>query len=563
MSGFRVLTALLTSLEVLVPVPARAGSAAPDPAAPAPPGLEDILIVGDSVTAGVFALCLDDSLAEWSWANRLFARYGLPIEYPRLSTPVPIDHVGLIRDGWGLDAWRYLASATPPLFEREARWREGEARRIVAVPGQTVRQVLEQSSDDPGSGTVGWILGEWLLPEGLTAAETAVSSAGDPSWVVLWIGNNDLLADLGIVGPARSLDPAAFAWHYDVLAVRLRAAMRPDTPPARMLVCTLPDVTRLPVWQPVPPGVRDERGRPLPAGTVASAFLVPYRDDRYRRGVEAFDPERLAELRDRNRAYNQAIREIAARHGFTVVDLEALLLELQHAPDWMDVDSPWFSPDLHHPSARTQLAIAHRVDDRLREVAGVGPDPRPWPEPESVHGLPAPVNRFLDPKQRARAVALMRAATVGDGEPVHYPPRPSLRASLELGGQTGRDRTGDASLGVLAALEAPPHPVTTRWNSRGFVAVRAVAAWTREGEADLPEEGGELRIGAGMEPIGAWHWQRFEAGYRYQRRAGSGWWARGEWRFLYVEAAAIRWTPRRFEAGIRFGLDSRRGHHGN
>jgi hypothetical protein len=243
--------------------------------------------------------------------------------------------------------------------------------------------------------------------------------------------------------------------------------------------------------------------------------------------------------------------------------------ELADAPDWSALDSPWFSPDLHHPSGRAHREIARRVEARMIDVAGAaspgvavpargigGPEgPASRPSDDPARALPR--NALLAADQRARAIALMRGATLGG----HYPPRPTVRVSLEVAAQAGGGRLADGGMALLVAIERPALPAATRWNSRAFLAGRLIAI--AGDPPEIPEAGVEARFGWALEPMGAWHWQRWEAGARWARGTGSGWWARGEWRFLFAEVAADGWTPARIETGVRWGTDSRPGHHGN
>ncbi|MCA9753913.1 MAG: SGNH/GDSL hydrolase family protein, partial [Gemmatimonadetes bacterium] len=392
---------------------------------------ENVIILGDSITAGVSYLSLSDDSARESWANRVLAALGEPPDLPRLESPAPADFARLARDGWGFDAWRFVASALPWVLDRDSRFVAGEPRSIVAVPGETVHEALTQSSHDPGVGSTASILGPLLLPEGLTAIETAEASARDLDWAILWLGANDLLSAFRLVGTASPPTPDQFARDYEELARRLGALLAPGTPPSHLLLGTLPDVTEVPIWRPLPPGARDEHGEPFETGSVASAFLVHFRDDRFERGREAFAPADVAAVRELVREYDVRIRAIADRLGATVVDFGALLKELAREPEWDAIDSPWFSPDLLHPSPRTHAAIAARVLDVMGEVGS-----------PALAGTTPPVPVRPDPTaaEASRRFALMRTAMLGTGA-YSFPPRPAVRLSVDVGGRLddGRD----------------------------------------------------------------------------------------------------------------------------
>lgn len=84
-------------------------------------------------------------------------------------------------------------------------------------------------------------------------------------------------------------------------------------------------------------------------------------------------------------AYNDCIRALAARDGYTVVEVAALLDELHADPEFPALRSQFLSPDLHHPCYRTHAAIATRVLDTMAVAAGAPKLPVPDP-----HGVPLP-----------------------------------------------------------------------------------------------------------------------------------------------------------------------------
>jgi lysophospholipase L1-like esterase len=552
-----VLRRLLASAAVAAAALAPGGSAQ---GGELPRRRDEILFVGDSVTAGVYFMALSNESARAGWAAQVLARLGLPEDPPRLPGPYPVGFRTLAFRGIGLAGLSFVRSALPSLFRRGPLFERGEPRTILAVPGQTLREVLEQSSARKVEGSSGWVLAARLLPRGLTTIETAETSARSPRWVFLFIGANDLLASFGIVGRAAPPAPAAFAADYERLAARLRALMPEGTPAAQFLVATLPDVTELPFLQPTPPGARDGGGEPLPPGTRTSAFLLPFRTDRFEED-EVWTPDELDRIREVGRACNEAIRAIAAREGFGVLDIAGLLDALRHDPAFASSDSPYFGPDLHHPSARTHGLIADLAITEMCRAAAA--DPGAFAPPATDVGAGHPHNGQLRPDQRERVDTMMRVALLGmsGGD---FPPRPTGRLALEIAAHAGAARTGDVTLAALAGLEGSPTPITTRWLSRGFLQGRLAAAWREGDDPRLPRDGVELRAGTGVEPVGRWRWTRLELGLRYERAHALGWFARGEWRVFFAEASSGRLRPDQALLGLRVGaVPGRPGHNGN
>jgi hypothetical protein len=251
---------------------------------------------------------------------------------------------------------------------------------------------------------------------------------------------------------------------------------------------------------------------------------------------------------------------VAARYEATTIDMEQLFEELLEDPRFEDMKSPYFSPDLHHPSHRTHTAIAQRVWQTMRDISDV-----PLPD-HPVTFDPLPTNADYDAEEMERVVALTRLALLGlSAGPL--PPDPTYRLAMEWGAQAGQQRLGQAGLSLLAGIESTPSPISTRWLSRGTLQGRAtvVAADAGVSDADvLPREGLALRAGAAFEKIAAYSWARLGVGAQVSGRGGAGWYARGEWRLLFADVSSRGWTPDRLEAGIRLGwLFGRVGVTGN
>jgi len=524
-----------------------------------PSSPEEIVLVGDSVTAGVHFLCLSDTSAAQGWAAQVLRRCGLPVPSTRLDSPYPLDHLRVTRHGAGFLGIRYLTVAVRGIRkDRKPQFREGEVRTIVAVPGQTLGNVLRQCSDDPGERATGWVFGALFLPEPLTAIETVERAANRPRWAVLSIGANDLLASFGIVGGATAPDPATFERDYRELTGRLFAAMHPESRPDQLLCLTVPEVTALPFLQPVPAGSRDALGSALPEGTMTSAFLIPYGRRRFEDG-EVWTPAELDHVRELARGYDEAVRRIAAENGYSVVELQELLERLRRDPRFAGPTSPWFSPDLHHPSYALHAEIADMVVEKMCRIAGVEEPPSsPLPDP-----LPSAAD--LTEERRARAAGFSRVALLGL-ERGEYPPGPTIRASVDIGGLIGHRRAGSWSAAALIGVEVGPAPASTRWVSRLALQARTGVVWVREDDDfhRFPAEDSDVRLALAFEQLGHWDWARVETGTRWAMAGGLGFYTRGEWRKVYAELVSDGFESRRAELGVRFGGEARRpGRNGN
>lgn len=522
----------------------------------------ELLLVGDSVTAGIHFMSLDDASIRQSWAGQLVRRLGIePPPAPYRGT-YPLDHLRLTEHGT-LGGLRYLKQATPLVLPKRPQFSAEDERVILAIPGQMLPEVLTQSSRSKGHNkhSSGWTFGKILLPRGLSAIETAEQWTKKPAWVVVFLGANDLLAYFGIVGDAGLTTPAEFRKNYLELVTRLRRCMAPEVPATHLLVLTLPDVSALPFLQPLPETADDGHGRRFPSGSKASAFLIPFRT--HFQEDEVWTPEELDVVRETAAAYKEAIIDVANIEGLTVVDVGGLLHELERDPAFGGSYSPYFSPDLHHPSFRTHEAVADKVLRVMSELAGTD-----MPPPLAASETPLPSAGDLAGKQHERVATLTHLALLGLASGP-LPPSPTWRISAELGGQLGSRRAADASLSVLAGVEMLPIPVTNRTlaraclHARGAMAALDASSGTTE---LLSTESMEGRLGVGVERIGAWNWMRGEAGFDLTLDGAwdGGVYARAEWQVLYVDAVGRDGWFDTLEAGFRWGAQpGRTGRNGN
>lgn len=507
-------------------------------------------------------MSLGDASIRQSWAGQLVRRLGIePPPAPYRGT-YPLDHLRLTEHGT-LGGLRYLKEAARLVLPKHPQFSAKDERVILAVPGQMLPEVLTQSSRSKGANkhSSGWTFGEILLPTGLSAIETAEQWTKRPAWAVVFLGANDLLAYFGIVGDARPTAPAEFRRSYLELVTRIRRCMASDAPSTHLLVLTLPDVSALPFLQPLPETADDGHGRHFPPGSKASAFLIPFR--RHFQEDEVWTPEELDAVRDLAAAYRTAIIDVAGTEGLTVVDAGGLLGELDRDPAFGGPYSPYFSPDLHHPSFRTHEAIAEKVLRAMSELAGTHVPPPLTTE------TPLPHAGNFAGGQHERVATLTHLALLGLAlGPL--PPSVTWRISAELGGQLGSRRAADASATILAGVELLPIPVTNRTLARGCLHVRgAVAALDASSDtAELfPTESLDSRFGVAMERTGAWNWLRGEAGFDLTLDGAwdGGVYARAEWRALYVDAVGRRggWFDH-VETGLRWGAHpGRSGRNGN
>ncbi|HEU4930414.1 MAG TPA: SGNH/GDSL hydrolase family protein [Candidatus Krumholzibacteria bacterium] len=521
----------------------------------------ELLLIGDSVAAGMYFLQLEQASIRQSWTGQLLQRLGIEVPLAPYDHPYPIDHLKLARDGFGALRLGYAWEARRALYPGQPQYDVEEESVLLAIPGQTVGELLTQSTKthELNESSAGWVFASVILPDDKSVIETVEQWNKRPKWIVVFIGANDLLASYGIVGRATAPSKTTFRAQYAELVDRLRATMAPEAPAEQLIVATLPDVTALPFLQDIPSGVDDGEGNAYPPGTQASTFLIPYR--KHVAPDEAWTPDELEEVRQRADDYNDVIVEVAHERGVSVLDMARIIAETAKDPAFSAADSPYFSPDLHHPSYKGHGVIADAMLEMMATIAG-----EEIPAPLSPPADLLPSARELS-GQQARVNALMHLAMQG----LQIGPLPrkvSTRFALEAGAQGGEKKIGDGVASGLAGIEGLPVPVTTRHVLRICAQARLTFAAFHSADDDVeffPRPGLEGRLGLGFEKIGAWNWARFELGglIAPDDAVDFGLYARQEWRMLYVEAASRGWDFH-VEGGIRIGrFSGRPGRNGN
>ena len=213
----------------------------------------------------------------------------------------------------------------------------------LAVPSATVQDALATQA--------GGYHDLVLRGQGTQVAQAASLA---PTFVTLWLGNNDVLGAVvrGSAVDGVTLTPvASFKSSYEQLAAAIKATG------ASVVAANLPDVTTIPFATTLRPVVTDPvtgapvlvNGQPvpligstgpLPTGSLvtlaASTYLaegigIPTEQGGTGRPLPdevVLDPAETAAIRDRVNALNLVIRDVCAESGFAVLDVHAVMEEL-------------------------------------------------------------------------------------------------------------------------------------------------------------------------------------------------------------------------------------------
>ncbi len=342
--------------------------------------------LGNSITAGVQSNGINDSTQAESYAILLARAFGLDIgsEFnpPSLTSPgcpPPLVNVFAgerVDGGLGTDCF--------------GRTEPGALIHNVAVPGAKVIDVL--SNTDPRSNPNPLTA---LLLEGKTQMEIVQALA--PTFVTVWIGNNDVLGAAVVGDPTLATPVRLFAKDYHALVHRLRRAKVRGG-----VLVGVAQVTGIPFFSPgaaywqvaqlgaFPPTLTVLANcGPDAAGGVGEATLVPFG---YGFGVLLAqaaqgtpvtldcenDPpvltgSEILELTETVDKYNRIIARAAHRMGWVYWDPNPWLNSLSAAgevplfPNTTGLDAvirpfgDWFSRDGVHPSGLAHQDLAARV----------------------------------------------------------------------------------------------------------------------------------------------------------------------------------------------------------
>lgn len=209
----------------------------------APPNLSRLVVVGDSLSAGVENFSLLDSQQPHGYASLIAQQAGVPLTLPLVPYP-------------GAPNVLQLESFGPPpvvgaaqgalLFPRDNPLIEPFN---VSVPGVTVNQALTlRPTLDPNAPPVQqWatiVLGFPNLLFGQAPTEIELAQQLHPTTVIESLGNNDALVPV-LTGAIGSMTPvASFTSDYNTVLDKLASTG------ATLIVTTVPDVTEVPYFIP-------------------------------------------------------------------------------------------------------------------------------------------------------------------------------------------------------------------------------------------------------------------------------------------------------------------------
>ena len=291
------------------------------------PDFSRMVVVGDSLSAGYLSGGLEEEGQLTGYAALIASQAGVDLSLPLIAYPGVPNIMEL--ETWG----------PPPIFGPAPGQSSGRIDPFtqamnLAVPGHDALDALETRPDLPIDSLTDLVLGLPGLLDGVALSQVEWAEALEPSVILLWIGNNDILGAATEGSPELMTDPEVFEAAYGQIFDRLAATGAP------IVVANIPDTTVIAYLTPVSEvswamgvpvellevalGVGPEDYVTLPGLDMASRILGgtlpgPLPD------TMVLDTEEAQQIRERTDLFNAIIAAKAEQYGSTLVDIRALL----------------------------------------------------------------------------------------------------------------------------------------------------------------------------------------------------------------------------------------------
>ena len=339
--------------------------------------------IGNSITAGYQSGGINATLQQQAYPVLLAKAMGTPFNLPLLRDPgCPPPLVNILtgeRLGGLPDDFCAYRQVPPPRIINN-----------VAVPGAKVIDVLTNLGEGTSANTL-----TLLLLGGRTQLEAAAEAR--PTFVSVWIGNNDVLGAAIAGNPALITPVNAFQQRYTQMLNELQAMGVQGG-----LLIGVANVTVIPHLSPGIAYAQAEQAGAFPptfdvadnCATTGATALVPFS---YAFGEllaaamqgqsvtldcvndpQLLSPEETATIVQTVEQYNNFIRQQADRLGWAYLDPNVKLLELKNQgqiPIFPNVNSsepfgPYFSLDGVHPSSLAHKLVAQEAAAAINAVYG-------------------------------------------------------------------------------------------------------------------------------------------------------------------------------------------------
>ncbi len=320
--------------------------------------------MGDSITAGMQSAGLTAQSQDAAFPVLLGRRAGLNVQMPEVTAPgCPAP----MRSASDPVSPKSMDSAPCTLLHPDV------VSPVVAVPGARVADVYSTTDtrvQNPDPLLYSSKLYRLVLGSGRTQLQAAL--ARRPKFITLWVGANDVLLPTLRGTPNLATPPAVFRANY----AHLLDALAPSG--AKIVILTVPDVTRVPALVPVgllgmvqmvDSSCKQKDGY---FGTLSLMAATPQHPLACTNN-SFLTPAKYEQARDTVTEYNKIIADLAAERGIAVFDVNPLLATLPGRPLIPTPNSPFgstFSLDGVHPSSNTHRLLAQKLAEFMNNAYG-------------------------------------------------------------------------------------------------------------------------------------------------------------------------------------------------
>jgi len=341
--------------------------------------LSNIVVVGDSLSAGFQSDSLLDTAQPHGWAAVLAAQAHTPLVLPLIAPPgIP-------------SVLELLSIGPPPLIEPTPGTSPGRDDPFVqatdlAVPGAELQDVLTTAPSLPIDSLTDLVIGLPGLLDGVSKTQVQWAQTLQPTTIFLWIGSNDILGAASVADPSAATPLANFASNYNKLLNELSQTG------ATLVVANIPDVTVVPFFTPAAT-IAQEAGHPLSVigpvlgigpgdyvlpdgvalvpGILTGSIKGPLPSSDVLRAPQVVETRAIID------AYNIIIAVEAFTHGAVLVDIHTLADQIRSQgieADGHHLTNAFlggaFSLDGVHPTNTGYAVIANKFITTLNQQRG-------------------------------------------------------------------------------------------------------------------------------------------------------------------------------------------------
>lgn len=357
------------------------------------PLFERYVAIGDSITHGFQGGAVDESRQQAIYPVLLAELMQTEFNVPKVKFPgylVNLEDVGKGTIQW----WQYYYVLVGGV--RTDRYQQQSTLNNFAITGSDISTIQEKPAksedvfDYLGNRLFHLVLGE----QGESAVEQAL--ARNPTFLTLWVGNNDVLSTALWTDPAKMTPVDVFTAQMNQLVARIK-----QTPTLKgVAIATVPDVASIAYLQ-------ETNDPDVPPRSLAAFWNVDISTE-----GDVLDPNEIVLIRERAKTINEVIRNVATTNGWALFDAERVFNEVieqgyilhdaQGNPTNRVISSEYlgalFSLDGVHPSITGHAVIANYFSKAINQTYGTQLgliDEYAASEKDSLYGEPYDPRGFI------------------------------------------------------------------------------------------------------------------------------------------------------------------------